>query len=140
MIAYFDTSALVPLLIEEPGTVTARRLWNAAYARVSNRLLYVEVSAVLAQAHRVDRLTEAQFRDAVELLDDLWERLDVVNVVETLVYEAAGLAQRCGLRGSDAMHCASARRFASDDVVVVSANHDLIQACQWLGMATAALC
>ena len=30
MIAYFDTSALVPLLIDEPSTSTCQELWEQA--------------------------------------------------------------------------------------------------------------
>jgi predicted nucleic acid-binding protein len=138
VIAYFDASALVPLLIREPGTSRARRLWNAADARVSSRLGYAEAAAALAR--RADRLTEAQWHDAVELLDRVWDGLDVVNVVESLVREAAGLARQWGLRAHDAVHCASARQFAGEDVVVVSGGRDLLIACRELGMATAAMC
>ncbi|HET6500422.1 MAG TPA: type II toxin-antitoxin system VapC family toxin [Amycolatopsis sp.] len=141
MIAYFDASALVPLLIREPGTSRAQRLWNAADARVSSRLGYVEAAAALAR--RADRLAGApahQRQDAMELLDRVWDGLDVVNVVEALVREAAGIARQWGLGAHDAMHCASARHFAGEEVVVVSGSRDLLVACRGLGMATAALC
>jgi uncharacterized protein len=42
VIAYFDTSSIVPLLIEEPGSETAGRLWDEADRLVSIRLVYVE--------------------------------------------------------------------------------------------------
>ncbi|GLY63407.1 type II toxin-antitoxin system VapC family toxin [Amycolatopsis taiwanensis] len=137
MIAYFDTSALLPLLLQEPGTPGVRRLWGAASARVSSRLLYVEASAVLTQARHAGRLTDEQWRDAVELLDGVWDHLDVVNVGEALVNEAAQLARHRGLRGYAAVHCASARRFVGDDVVVVSGDQQLLATCRQLGMATA---
>lgn len=140
MIAYFDTSALLPLLLQEPGTAGARRLWNAADVRVSSRLLYVEASAALARARRAGRLSDFQWRAVTDLLDDLWEHLDVINVVESLVYQAAGLTRHCGLRGYDAVHCASAHQFAGDDVVVVSSDRQLLAACRSLGMATADPC
>ncbi|CAN5819560.1 hypothetical protein BH18ACT2_BH18ACT2_20760 [soil metagenome] len=38
MIAYFDTSAIVPLLIDEPGTALAARTWTIADRVVSVRL------------------------------------------------------------------------------------------------------
>lgn len=137
MIAYFDTSALVSLLFEGPGTPCVRRLWDAACARVSSRLLYVEASAALTQARRTGRLTGEQWRGAIELLDGVWDRLDVVNVGEALVQEAAELARHCDLRGYAAVHCASARRFVGDDIVVISGDQRLLEACRQLGMATA---
>lgn len=137
MIAYFDTSAVVPLLLGGSGTPCVRRLWAAASARVSSRLLYVEASAVLTQARRTGRLTDEQWRGAIELLDGIWEHLDVVNVGEALVREAAELARHCDLGGYAAVHCASAGRFAGDDVVVISGDQRLLAACRQLGMATA---
>lgn len=140
MIAYFDTSAILPLMLREPGTTGARRLWNAAAVHVTSRLAYVEASAALGRAWRSGRLTGPQWEDARRFLDALWARLDVVNVVDDVVREAAGLAWRCNLRGYDAVHCASARRFAGDEVVVVSAGQQLLTACRELGMATADPC
>jgi predicted nucleic acid-binding protein len=137
MIAYFDTSAILALMLREPGTAGARRLWKAAVVRVTSRLAYVEASAALGRARRTGRLTESQWEAAAAFLDRLWAHLDVVNVVDEVVREAAVLAWRCNLRGYDAVHCASARRFAGDEVVVVSADRHLLAACRELGMATA---
>ena len=58
MIAYFDTSALLPLLIDEPGSERAGRLWDEADHVVSVRLIYVEARAALAQARRLERLAD----------------------------------------------------------------------------------
>lgn len=52
MIAYFDTSAFVPLVIDEPSSPTAQRLWDIADRVVSVRLLYPETRAALAMARR----------------------------------------------------------------------------------------
>ena len=50
MIAYFDTSAVVPLLIAETGSARAASLWDGANRVVSIRLLYHVWRAALAQA------------------------------------------------------------------------------------------
>ena len=60
MIAYFDTSAVIPLLIEEPASAGAVRLWDEATRIVSTHLLYPEARSALARAQRVGRLSEAQ--------------------------------------------------------------------------------
>jgi uncharacterized protein with PIN domain len=57
VIGYVDTSAFVPLLINEPTSEACRRFWDDADVVVSSRLLYVETAAALAQARRMGRLT-----------------------------------------------------------------------------------
>ena len=56
MIAYFDTSALIPLLIEEAGSERSGRVWDAAEHVTSARLIYAEARAALAQAARLGRV------------------------------------------------------------------------------------
>ena len=80
MISYFDTSALVPLIIAESGSATARELWDGASRVASVRLIYPETRAALAQAHRVRRLTSRRLRTAVTALD----ALDLKPVMEGL--------------------------------------------------------
>lgn len=58
MICYFDTSAFVALIVAEPGTQLATRLWQEADRVVTCELLYVEAAAALAQARRLERLEE----------------------------------------------------------------------------------
>ncbi len=56
MIAYFDTSALLPLLVEEPGSVRAGEVWDGAERMVTARVAYPEGRAALARARRLGRL------------------------------------------------------------------------------------
>ncbi|MCY4493642.1 MAG: type II toxin-antitoxin system VapC family toxin [Acidimicrobiaceae bacterium] len=51
-IVYFDSSALVKLLVEESGSDVAAALWDGCDAAVSSRLSYLEVCAALAAAGR----------------------------------------------------------------------------------------
>lgn len=55
MIGYLDTSAFVPLLIDEPTSAACRRFWDDADEVVSSRPRYVETAAALAQARRLGR-------------------------------------------------------------------------------------
>lgn len=104
MIAYFDTSAIVPLLIQESGSDVARRLWDQALRVITVPLLYAEARAALAQAQRMGRITTPQLRRAIRMLDDRYMQLDVVAVDDDLVRHAGELAQAHGLRGYDAVH------------------------------------
>lgn len=137
MIVYFDTSAFVPLLVTEPGTPLASDLWESAAEVVTNRVLYFEAAAALAQARRIGRVTERNHRAALDSLDDLWRDFRVIEVDETVTRRAAELADRHALRGYDAVHCAAAERIDAPDLVVASGDKDLLTACTELAIATA---
>lgn len=136
MIGYLDTSVFVPLLVAEPTSASCRRFWDDADAVVSSRLLYVETAAALAQARRMDRLTDDEHDACLQLLDRLWSEVDVGEVDEIVVTRAAVLAHRFALRGYDAVHCASAEQLDDDDLVAASGDQRLIGAWAELGMAT----
>lgn len=136
MIVYVDTSAFIPLLVEEPGSAAAGRLWADAVRVVSSRLLYVEAAAAMAAAARSGRLGRAATRRGYHELERLHGDLDLVEVQDTLVRRAAVLARRLQLRGYDAVHCASAEACADDDLVVAAGDRRLRDACGRLGLAT----
>ena len=92
MIAYFDTSAIVPLLVAELGSPRAAQLWDAADRVVSARLVYPEGRAALAQARRLGRLTARQLRAAVEELGERYNQLDLVEIDQELALRAGELA------------------------------------------------
>ena len=136
MIAYLDTSALVPLLVAEPVSPACRRVWDDADDVVSNRLCFVETAAALAQAKRLKRITARAHRSALGALTDLWDQLQIVEVDQPLVERAAVLADRFDLRGYDAVHCASAELVNDDELVAVAGDRDLLRAWRGLGLTT----
>ena len=139
MIAYFDTSAVVPLLIAESGSARAASLWAGADRVVSVRLIYPETRAALAQAERLGRLTARQLRDAVAAFDSLFEEIDLVEVDDALARRAGELAEARQLRGYDAVHLAAADRVHDPDVVVVAGDGALLDAATAEGMKAAKL-
>ncbi|MGQ0573924.1 MAG: type II toxin-antitoxin system VapC family toxin [Pseudonocardia sp.] len=136
MIGYVDTSAFVPLLVDEPGTAACVEFWRTADAVVTTRLMYVEAAAALAQAVRAGRLGRGARRRALVKLDELWAEFDVIEVDEPLVRRAATLAEICGLRGYDAVHCAAAEQVGDADLVAATGDRRLVAAWQSLGVAT----
>jgi predicted nucleic acid-binding protein len=136
VIGYLDTSAFVPLLIDEPTSEACRRFWDDADVIVSSRLLYVETAAALAQAGRMGRLTEGEHLQVLPRLGQMWSEMDVIEVDEQVVTRAADLAHRLALRGYDAVHAASAEQLDDDDVVAASGDQRLLTAWMELGMAT----
>ncbi|AYF76505.1 PIN domain-containing protein [Nocardia yunnanensis] len=136
MIGYLDTSAFVPLLVEEPSSPACRRFWDDADAVVSSRMLYVETAAALAQAHRMARLDNTEYAASRRLLDQLWPQIDIVELDEPLILRAAQLAESLALRGYDAVHCASAEQLEDTDLVAASGDKRLLDAWRSLGVAT----
>jgi predicted nucleic acid-binding protein len=139
MIGYFDTSAVVPLLVAESGSSVARELWEGATRVASVRLVYPESRVALAEAHRGRRLTTRQLRRAVDLLELVFAQLDVVDVDDELARRAGELAEVYGLRGCDAVHLVAADRLRDAELVMVSGDRTLLDASQQLGISTAAV-
>ena len=137
MIAYFDTSAIVPLLVREPTTDHCTRLWDESTRIVCARLVYPEACAALARAVRMGRLAAAQRVAATAELDDLVEQIDFVETTADLARNAGRLAQQYGLRGYDAVHLAAGVAIADPDVVFVTGDAGLADAAKASRLATA---
>ncbi len=138
MIAYFDTSAVVPLIVSEPATERYIRLWNESSRIVSVRLLYPEARAAFARANRMGRITPNQLASAVTDLDSIIAEVDHVEITADLASAAGDLAQAHGLRGYDAVHLAAAHAVADSDLVLVTGDTDLAAAASVLGISVAA--
>ncbi len=139
VIAYFDTSAVVPLLIAETGSRIAGTVWDSADRIVSIRLVYPEARAALAQAERLDRLTARDLRRAVSELDSRFEEMDLVEIDDALAHLAGEKAEEHALRGYDAVHLAAALRVHDPDVVLIAGDRALVGAANSEGLAVAQL-
>lgn len=137
MIAYFDASALVKLLLfDEAGHEDAAALLDGAALALSSRVSYAEVRAALAAARRADRLTPRQFHDSKRAWSSLWQSLRIVELSEDLDEPCGALADTFGLRGFDAIHLASALLIGTDGVVVATWDARLHAAARVAGCAT----
>lgn len=139
MIAYFDTSAVVPLLVDEAGTAAAAELWDGAERLVSVALVRVEARAALAQAFRLGRISSPQLRTANSELDVLLDQIDLLQVDDELIRKAGDAAETWALRAYDAVHLAAAQRADDADLVLVAGDRALLEAATVAGMATARL-
>ena len=108
MITYFDTSALVKLLVTEPGTDVAAEVWDASEQRVTSLVTYAEARAALSALHRSRRSTADAHRTSRLLLEERWDQLGLIQITDAIVHLAGDLADRDALRGYDAVHLASA--------------------------------
>lgn len=105
---YLDSSALLKLLVEEPGSAETEAATAEATQLATVALTYVEVHSALARMKAGRRLSERQRGVCVDIFSDIWGDLAVVPVSESLIHHAAQLADRHLLRGYDAVHLAGA--------------------------------
>jgi len=136
LIAYFDTSAIVPLIVTEPSSPLCAHAWAVADQVATSRLSYVEAAAALASAERMGRLVRESSDEARRRLDILWEMLQIVEVDVSLMKNAADASRDQGLRGYDAVQFASAMRICSSDSIAVSGDRELLAAWRRSGLAT----
>lgn len=135
MIAYFETSALLKLLVEEEGADQAATLWDSADVVVTGRLAYPEARAALAAAGRAGRLSAGGHRAAVGQLQRRWRQLHVVDLDQDLAEAAGDLAERHALRGYDAVHLASALAVGRRESVLATWDAALATAARDAGLA-----
>lgn len=135
MIAYFDTSALVKLLVsDEAGAETAADIWDAADAAFTSRIAYPEGRAALASARRAGRLTARQLAHAREALAGVFRQLAVVELSEGMAEAAGDVSERFALRAYDAVHLASALAIAENATVLLTWDEQLATAGRQAGL------
>ena len=117
-LVYFDSSALVKLVLEESGSDIAAALWNGCDAALSSRLAYPEVCAALAAAGRNHELTQSEAIAAAVEWETFWASMRPVELSAAVEQNAGELAARHRLRGADAVHLASALALGSTEVTV----------------------
>ena len=136
-IVYFDSSALVKLLVEEDGTDLVAQLWDGCDAAVSSRLAYPEVRAALAAAHRNHTLDANGHEAALRIWEEFWSATRPVELRPEVERHAGELAQRHSLRGADAVHLASALTVPATELIVAVWDRRLHAGAHAEGLATA---
>ncbi len=137
MIAYFDSSAIVKLLVPEPGSDVGAEVWNTAEQRVAGSIAYPEVKAALAAAHRLGRVSKRAIGVASLELDELWGQTASIVIDDGIAHLAGELAQSQALRGFDAVHLACALAADDDECVMVTWDRDLHEASTQCGLPVA---
>ena len=135
MIAYVDTSTLIKLLIAEPGSIEARRIWSEAQKLVSAKTVIVEAHAALGAARRAGRLDARRFAGATSSLQLIIDQIALVDISDDIISFASLLAVTEGLRGHDAIHLAAALLARVD--ALTSSDTDLCAAAQRNGLHVA---
>lgn len=116
-LVYFDSSAMVKLVVEEAGSELAAAMWDGCDAALSSRLAYPEVRAALAAAGRTHDLGDTELAAAEQAWEEYWAATRPVELTAAVERHAGQLARRHALRGADAVHLASALAIGDPELV-----------------------
>jgi predicted nucleic acid-binding protein len=136
-LVYFDSSALVKLVVEEAGTELVAALWDGCDAALSSRLAYPEVRAAVAAAARNHDVTPSGAAHALRLWDDYWKAVRPVELTGDVEQRAGRLTGSHALRGADAVHLASALAIETSDLILAAWNRRLHMAARAEGLVVA---
>jgi predicted nucleic acid-binding protein len=117
-LVYFDSSALVKLVVEEAGSELAAELWDGCDAALASLLAYPEVRAALAAACRNHDLSEDDLDAAEQAWEQYWASVRPVELTPAVERHAGQLARTYALRGADAVHLASALAIADPSLII----------------------
>jgi predicted nucleic acid-binding protein len=111
LIAYLDTSALARLYLPEAGRQGIIELVGRGDVTLCSQVVaYVEMSATLGKAVRMERISSADLQTVWTQFQLDWRSIVRVAVDADLLQRAAGLARGQGLRAYDSVHLAAAER------------------------------
>jgi hypothetical protein len=107
-VRFWDSSALLPLIVRQPGSGDAERWLGEDPEVVTWSLTAVEVASALRRLVRDGALPERAARQAEELAAALCERTHMVSDVERVKAIALRLLRVHALRAADALQLAAA--------------------------------
>lgn len=105
---YLDTSALLKLYVEEPGSLQVEQAAEGAQTMATSMITYVETKAALSRRRRDGSLTVTEHKKLVRDFESDWKKYFVIEASETLIRNAGKFAEVHALRGYDAIQLASA--------------------------------
>ena len=135
MILFCDTSALIKLLIDEPGSDQIHQASQDAGPNAACRITWAEAMAAMARRQREDPVSADAIEQARQRLNQLWTFFSIVEVSQDLVETAGRFADGFALRGYDSVQLAAAytlQRTAAQPLSFACFDRRLNQAAQIL--------
>lgn len=112
---FWDSSALVPLVVQQPASPEVERWIAEDAAVVVWTLTSVELVSAVQRLAREGALAERAAREAEEIARDLVARAHVVTDVERVKATATRLLRVHALRAADALQLAAALTWEGED-------------------------
>lgn len=134
---YFDTSAIIKIFVEEPGSKRVEDLVAGEPRLATSRVAYAEVHAALARRHREGTLAPRLHRMISRAFDFDWLAYVQVDLVDPLLALTRDLVRRYPLPGFDAIHLASAMHLQqelSEAMQIVASDQRLLAAARSEGL------
>jgi predicted nucleic acid-binding protein len=107
-VRFWDTSALVPLLLREPETARAERWLREDAAVMVWTLTRVELLSALARRRRQEPAAAKRLQAAHEQFLHAWDRWSEVTAADVVRRQAERLVEQHPLRASDALQLGAA--------------------------------
>ena len=107
MTLYLDTSSLVKLYVNEPGSQVVRQLVGDASVVATSAVAYPETRAALARLRREGMLSASKLTSAKREFEDQWPTYLSLDASTTICRAAGDFAEKYSLRGFDSIHLAS---------------------------------
>ena len=123
MTLLLDTSALVKLYLEEPGTRSIQERVAETTVALSH-LAYGEIYATFARRLREKLLNEDEHNAVCMAFEEDWGAVLRIPISTEVLVQVPALCRRHPLRGADALHLASAMMLVEREVDVTFASSD----------------
>jgi predicted nucleic acid-binding protein len=132
-VRFWDTSALIPLVVSEPSTARARRWLREDPDVVVWTLTRVELLSALARRRREEPESASRLLAARRHLLSAWERWSEVTAVEVVRRHAERVVEGHRLRAADALQIGAALVAAEEDprgLPFVTFDRNLVEAAE----------
>ena len=136
MTLYLDSSSLVKLYVEEPGSDEVHRLLQKADVVITSVIAYAEVRASFARRRRERLMSPADCSSATRQFELDWARFASIPVGEHSALAAGRVADEHGIRALDAVHLSAFEEVLADaegEVHFSCADERLVKAAKKLG-------
>lgn len=111
---FWDSSALVPLVVQQDSSDQARKLLGQDPALLCWVLSELEVMSALARLEREKALSPEGFRQACEQLEAVWSGVATVSLIDGVKLRAKRLLRLHTLRAADSCQLGAALLAAHD--------------------------
>jgi uncharacterized protein len=112
--AFFDTSAIVPLCVAQPASLKARQAYRSFTRQVVAWTASIEAAGAIYRAVRLGGLSDSSARRALGRLAQLEKRWTEIVAGDRVRHEAISVLSNYDLRAADAIQLASALVWCKD--------------------------